>query len=112
MEKEKCDCGNIAVWDYLPGYSNGGNSYSCEDCVPRGCSCNWIPTKTKSSKFKDGALKPEGIENLDWKYVDFVKAKEEGFEMKQNEYFVYLDSQQRENPCGEYWYDKDGFDKD
>ena len=40
MSKELCDCGKVAVWDYSPGYSGGGNSYSCDDCVPRGCECN------------------------------------------------------------------------
>ena len=38
--REVCDCGKIAVWDYMPGYFGGGNSYSCDDCVHRGCSCN------------------------------------------------------------------------
>ena len=40
MLRELCNCGKVAVWDYMPGYSSGSNPYSCDDCVPRGCSCN------------------------------------------------------------------------
>ena len=45
MAKHYCDCGNPAKWIYMPGYSGGGNSFSCDDCVPRGCSCNEYSTK-------------------------------------------------------------------
>jgi hypothetical protein len=36
--KIRCDIchSNIAKWEYLPR----GYSYYCDDCVPRGCSCN------------------------------------------------------------------------
>ena len=37
--KPTCDCGNRPTWIYMPGYSND-NDWSCDDCVPRGCSCN------------------------------------------------------------------------
>lgn len=33
MLKELCNCGEVAVWDYLPGFSSGSNSYFCDDCV-------------------------------------------------------------------------------
>lgn len=112
-KKEKCNCGNVALWMYAPGYSDNSNSYHCDDCVPRGCSCNWNYTKTKESKLEDGALIPEGIENIDWRYVDCIKAKQDGFDnIKPKEYFVYLDEKQREHPCVEFWYDKDGFEQD
>ena len=39
MEKEKCDCGKMATWWYMPGYSEG-SPLRCDDCVPRGCECN------------------------------------------------------------------------
>jgi hypothetical protein len=29
----------IATWDYIPDCYDGKHFY-CEDCVPRGCSCN------------------------------------------------------------------------
>lgn len=104
--KELCDCGNVAVWDYLPGYSDGSNSYSCDDCVPRGCSCNWIPVKGEASET------PIGIENFDWKYIDPKQAKENGLDnVKSKEYFIYLDSKKRAFPCCEYDYSEDGYDK-
>lgn len=37
--KEFCKkCGAVAVWLYMPGTST-----YCDDCVPRGCSCNLRP---------------------------------------------------------------------
>jgi len=35
----KCKC-KIAVWTYLPSEDD---RYYCDDCVPRGCSCNIDP---------------------------------------------------------------------
>jgi len=29
----------MATWFYMPG-SEGGDLFACDDCVPRGCSCN------------------------------------------------------------------------
>jgi len=40
MKKFLCNCGKIAVWSYAPATSNKRNPYYCDDCVPRGCSCN------------------------------------------------------------------------
>ena len=35
--KIKCDhCTRLATWQYEPG---DGESYYCDNCVPRGCSC-------------------------------------------------------------------------
>ena len=39
LEPKYCDCGKGAKWLYMPS-SNMENPYCCEDCVPRGCSCN------------------------------------------------------------------------
>ena len=37
----KCGCCNkMATWLYLP--SSGGMNFFCDDCVPRGCTCNVI----------------------------------------------------------------------
>ena len=37
--KEKCfKCNRDAVWSYLPGSES-----VCDECVPRGCSCNVEP---------------------------------------------------------------------
>ena len=35
--KGKCECGKLAVWYYMP---NDNEWVACDDCVPRGCSCN------------------------------------------------------------------------
>ena len=40
MSKYKCDCGKLATWVYMPSYRDSDNDFSCDDCVPRGCSCN------------------------------------------------------------------------
>ena len=37
-EPKMCGCGKPAKWVYMP--SSDGDSLKCEDCVPRGCSCN------------------------------------------------------------------------
>lgn len=31
-------CGKPAIWSYMPG-----DAEACDDCVPRGCSCNEEP---------------------------------------------------------------------
>jgi len=38
--KVRCDIchAKIATWEYMPG----GFVYYCDDCVPRGCSCNLL----------------------------------------------------------------------
>jgi len=36
---EKCSCGKIATWFYMPGKSDS-DSQKCDECVPRGCGCN------------------------------------------------------------------------
>jgi hypothetical protein len=91
MSKELCDCGKNATWIYMPGYPEGDNPYSCDDCVPRRCSCihNYLEM--------DPEHLPEGIEGKDWKWV------EPGV-------WTYIDEQGREYPCAEYNYSEDGFD--
>ena len=40
MDKASCEkCGRMAVWEYMP---SDGDGIFCDDCVPRGCSCNVI----------------------------------------------------------------------
>lgn len=82
MEKEKCDCGQLGVWCYTPGYSDGSNDCFCDNCVPRGCSCMQSP--------KDGNY--ENTEPENW--VDD------------------LDEWGRQMPCCEFWYEKEGWDKE
>ena len=93
MAKEKCNCGKVAVWLYMPGYSGGGNPYHCDDCISspedEGCSCN----------HNHGNELPEGIEGKDWRWVD-----------QERNCWINLDERGRPHPCVEYDYDADGYD--
>lgn len=42
MKIKCCECGKMAVWFYMPSRDAEKDSY-CDDCVPRGCSCNMSP---------------------------------------------------------------------
>lgn len=90
---ELCDCGKVAVWCYMPGYSSGDNSYSCDDCVPRGCACNHRSTLEHYDN------DPEGELNKDYKWID-------------ENTWTPIDDKGREYPCVEYFYDEEGFEKD
>lgn len=88
---KKCNCGNIAQWLYMPSFNE--YPFYCDDCVPRGCSCN-------NTSLSDPIAK-EVIE-------EYEKG---GFNYKiENGNIIPLDEQNREHPCCEYDYDKDGFD--
>lgn len=84
MELEKCkSCNKIAVWFYMPGDSN-----YCDDCVPRGCSCN----NHSTSEFIPS--KEEGLEGEDWIFLN-----------ESETIWTNLDYKGREYPCVEYFYD-------
>jgi hypothetical protein len=102
MSKELCDCGKVAIWDYVPGYSEGGNSYSCDDCVPRGCDCNhrYVDVNAYHPPLENPDL-PEGDEEKDWKWLD-----------EEETHWCNIDEEGREYPCAEYWYDEEGWDID
>jgi len=84
---KKCDCGKGAKWLYMPGFSDDSNPFVCDDCVARGCSCNYRSPKHLNIE--------DGIEGKDWKWV--VK----------DDYWTSLDSEGREWPCAEFEYDTD-----
>jgi hypothetical protein len=85
-EFHKCDCGNKAVWVYMPGYSGNANPFHCDDCIidsenKIGCSCNWRYGKEQEGLPID---LPEGVELVwdsagDYKSVkvskSFIKEK-------------------------------------
>lgn len=87
--KIKCDCGKIAVWCYMPGFEGAPNDCFCDDCVPRGCSCN--------DRLKDD-LKWETMEEYGklWENDDNI--------------ITDLDEQGRQLPCCEYLYEEEGFE--
>lgn len=88
MGKEKCyECGELAQWYYLPGGGDPKEDYFCDNCVPRGCSCN------KELK--------EGIEEL----IDgnqIINPPEDFYEP--------VDEQGRKYPCCEFMYSEQGYD--
>ena len=87
----------------MPGFSNGDSPFFCNDCVHRGCSCNYHQLDT--SIYENGVERlgndtmelPDGIINVDWKWVD-------------DDTWVHIDESGREYPCCEYDYDEDGFE--
>lgn len=104
MAKEKCECGKLAVWSYMPGKGK-----YCDDCISSpddmGCSCNF------NYSHGEYAEQPEGIEGKDWRWVthegnDYWRkmTKEDGI-------WQSLDDRGRPHPCAEYMYDEEGFDK-
>ena len=99
ITKEKCDCGKISVWIYIPGYSNGDSPYFCNDCVPRSCSCNrrYSDVNAYNPPLDEPEL-PDGIENVDWKWIE------------KDIVWCYIDEDGKEYPCVEFDYDKNGFD--
>lgn len=111
MDKEKCDCGKMAVWCYMPGYSSGSNPHHCDDCVSRGCSCNWKSKKHRSDD--DNPPSPE-TENIDWRWITDEDRKKQGLDtpIEEKTYWIDLDENGREDPCCEHFYDKDGWDID
>lgn len=104
----------MAVWVYLPGFSNDSNSYFCDDCVIHpdnkiGCSCNWNYGLKQEGLPTD---KPEGVENKDWRWIEYEGDEYVGPITKEDGYWIYLDERGRPQPCVEYHYDEDGFKKE
>lgn len=77
--KIKCKCGKLATWYYMPDEHEWA---CCDNCVPRGCTCNDYPV--------DGNY--ENSDPKNWKQE--------------------LDEEGREFPCCEWWYNKEGWDED
>jgi hypothetical protein len=88
---EKCKCGNVAVWFYMPG-----DSKYCDDCVSRGCSCNnyYVDVNAYHPPLDSPEL-PEGVEGVDWKWID------------EGQVWCYVDKKGRQFPCCEFFYDED-----
>jgi hypothetical protein len=78
----------------------GGLSWSCDDCVPRGCDCNhrYIDVNAYHPALEDPDL-PEGEEGKDWKWLDDEKT-----------HWCHIDEKGREYPCAEYWYEEEGWE--
>ena len=102
--KETCDCGKVATWLYMPGYGDGSNPFSCDDCVPRGCDCNhhYVSVDAYHPPLdKPDLPNPDEVEGVDWKWLEKDKV------------WCYLDPDNGlEYPCCEYEHDYEGFEKD
>lgn len=97
---ELCKCGQIAKWVYMPSHENEEDDYFCDNCVPRGCSCNEIDV---CIEFNDEYIldypKDDMIEGKDWQWVEKGRVWE------------LLDNG-KQYPCIEYWYFKNGVEKE
>ena len=98
MKKFACDCGKMAQWDYAPTTSGTWNPFFCDECVPRGCSCNDdydcedMPIKETIEWYNKNGMK--------WEWI------EEGVSIR------HLDEKGRKLPCCEYFFDADGWEAD
>lgn len=98
----KCSrCGKKAVWLYMP--SGSGRVLYCDDCVPRGCSCNNHDIKW------DG--EPEEGREVVWLPKNYKSLEKEMTRERRPDsfHYQYLDKG-RLLPCGEYFYDEEGFE--
>ena len=92
--KEICSKCNkkMAVWLYMPGFSDENKSpFFCDDCVSRGCACNHH--YIKEEEFDDS---PKS-EDTNIKWID-------------ESTWTHVDEQGREYPCCEYDYEENGYD--
>ena len=100
MNKELCDCGKVATWCYMPGYSDG-NPNNCDDCVPRGCTCNYQYVSEEVYQSPGVLLNsPQGIDGKDWKWIEPGKI------------WTDLDQKGREYPCCEHMHLPFGWDEE
>ena len=105
--KQKCDCGKLAVWLYCPAREHDHPFY-CDDCVIEKdvipCSCEW--------RTVDGehAEQPEGVEGIDWKWIDVEKAKLIGYDVEIEEWWYQLQPNGKPWPCCEYNKYEEGFE--
>lgn len=97
--KELCECGKKATWIYGPGFNNGDSPFFCDNCVPRGCECNYmyIDINIYDPPLDEPEI-PDGVEGIDWIWV------------KKNKIWQYIDSNGLPFPCMEFEYNEKGFD--
>ena len=55
MKMQCQNCSEYAVWVYMPAEHEG---YFCDNCVPRGCSCNIDPGTELEDTDEHGRLFP------------------------------------------------------
>jgi len=105
MELHKCKCGNLAVYYYMPSSDNKNIQRAfCEDCVPRGCTCNQNYARTGSYIDDHGdTIEYDGI----FPDEDDIK---HGIKWIDEYTWCRVDEQGREYPCCEFMWDEEGFE--
>ena len=93
MNKFLCNCKKLATWYYMPSSEYPRYGYYCDDCVPRGCSCNTIPVPLNDNH---GEYPP--INQKQWKWIE----KDVTWEN--------LDNLGRKYPCCEFDHNIEGYD--
>ena len=104
MTKIKCcKCNKKdAVWLYMSGH-NDGNDFFCDDCVPRGCSCNQYAVEEFGFNNKSNS-----------NYIFWNKELTKSTDTITSDTFYYepVDERRRRYPCCEYDYEEDGFNEE
>jgi hypothetical protein len=78
-----------ATWFYGPANESLSGCYCCNECVPRGCSCNHCNSKEEDPKYSE--FPP--TDRTNWKWID----EEKGI-------WTNLDEKGRELPCCEWFH--------
>jgi hypothetical protein len=94
-----CECKKIATWLYMPSSSNTSHPYYCDNCVPRGCSCNMEYTVKSPQAHENGYGEDPPSDGRSWKWIE------------ENISWVYTDNKGRELPCIEFDYSDEGYDE-
>lgn len=102
MKKIKCSVclEKDAVWLYMPG-SDDGNDFYCDDCVPRGCTCNVYSLEE---------FNPEEEQNKNVIYWNRERTTSTKHKTEDSFYFEPVDEKWRRFPCCEYDYSPDGYE--
>lgn len=98
-----CECGKKAEWVYMP--SSDYYPYYCDECVPRGCTCN--DEYAYEYEAENGEIKKTAIEDtIQWYEKNGMKWiwKEEG------KCISHVDDKGRLLPCCEYFYNENGWE--
>lgn len=114
-------CSNKAVWLYMPGRM--GKVYYCDECVPRGCSCNLLKLTEfpiSNNGITNNGITPvmywdsDDVKRYIWGDIDNNEFEKSGvLEKKDNStYYEILDDEGRREPCCEYEYSGNGFEID
>lgn len=110
----KCGrCNKTATWLYLP--SSSGINFFCDDCVPRGCTCNvmGLDIEEPDEQLSNCTVwwSKETYQNCFENNIDPMEhcthVREEN-----SYYYEILDEKGRREPCCEFDYSECGFERE